>query len=104
MSCTSPSPILRVAQRLDVGMIVIGSHGHGRLHAMLVGSVAGAVLRGSKVPVLVAPRLPSCRDMGELAPFALWEEARPTGSLAWYDAYNAVKHDRERNFSRATLE
>ena len=47
--------ILREAERLDAAMIVLGSHGHGRLHAMLVGSVAAGVLRGAKVPVLVVP-------------------------------------------------
>ncbi len=47
--------ILREAGRLEVAMIVLGSHGHGRLHAMLVGSVASGVLRGAKVPVLVVP-------------------------------------------------
>jgi hypothetical protein len=36
-------------------------------------------------------------------PFAGWDASQATGSLPWYDAYNAVKHDREANFSRATL-
>jgi hypothetical protein len=39
-----------------------------------------------------------------IAPFATWNDASPTQSLPWYDAYNAVKHDREDNFQRATLE
>jgi len=47
--------ILREAERLHAGVIVLGSHGHGRLHALLVGSVAEGVLRGAKVPVLVVP-------------------------------------------------
>lgn len=38
-----------------------------------------------------------------VAPFRDWDDSRPTQSLAWYDAYNAVKHDRESNFHRATL-
>ncbi len=37
-------------------------------------------------------------------PFAGWEREQATASLAWYDAYNAVKHDREQNSHRATLE
>jgi hypothetical protein len=41
--------------------------------------------------------------LGEITPFATWDEERPTASLPWYDAYNAAKHDRELNFARATL-
>jgi hypothetical protein len=37
-------------------------------------------------------------------PFAGWQEPKnPTKDLPWFDAYNAVKHDRERNFNQATL-
>jgi len=50
--------ILREAERLGAGIIVLGSHGHGRLYTLLVGSVAEGVLRGAKVPVLVVPRTP----------------------------------------------
>jgi hypothetical protein len=38
-----------------------------------------------------------------IAPFESWEPSAPTQSLAWYDAYSATKHDREVNFSAATL-
>jgi hypothetical protein len=41
--------------------------------------------------------------MPELVPFSSWDASKPTESLSWYSAYNAVKHDRESNFSRATL-
>jgi hypothetical protein len=38
------------------------------------------------------------------APFEKWgTSGKPTQELEWYDAYNAVKHDREANFERATL-
>src|SRR3984957_18024538 len=44
------------------------------------------------------PWLPSVR------PFAGWgSSGKPTQDLAWYDAYNAVKHNRESEFARATL-
>ena len=39
----------------------------------------------------------------ELAPFAAWDKARPTESLAWYTSYNATKHNRELHLDRATL-
>lgn len=47
--------ILHEAERLGAVVTVIGSHGHGRLHDVLVGSVTAAVLRGAKGPVLVVP-------------------------------------------------
>ena len=47
--------ILDEAARLHADVIVIGSHGHGRLHGILAGSVTSGVLRGAKVPVLVVP-------------------------------------------------
>ncbi|MDC5321638.1 hypothetical protein [Acinetobacter sp. AKBS16] len=37
-------------------------------------------------------------------PFINWDTTRPTQSLAWYDAYNKTKHDRNNAFSYATLE
>ena len=36
-------------------------------------------------------------------PFGNWDCGAPTESLDWYTAYNAVKHDWEAEFSRATL-
>lgn len=36
-------------------------------------------------------------------PFRNWDESEPTKSLAWYDAYNAVKHKRSDNFHHANL-
>lgn len=38
-----------------------------------------------------------------LAPFRGWNAGQPTQSLTWYDAYNKVKHDREKNFRDAAL-
>jgi nucleotide-binding universal stress UspA family protein len=47
--------ILTEASRLDVDMIVMGSHGRGAMVRLLVGSVSEAVLYGSARPVLVVP-------------------------------------------------
>ncbi len=44
------------------------------------------------------PRLSAFR------PFAGWDTSAPTSSLPFYDAYNAVKHDRQKEFQRASLE
>lgn len=37
-------------------------------------------------------------------PFKGWDITNPTLSLSWYASYNAVKHDGELQFSKATLE
>jgi hypothetical protein len=47
--------------------------------------------------------LPFYPWLGAVRPFEGWRRDLPTKSLTWYDAYNAVKHDREGHFSRATL-
>lgn len=48
-------------------------------------------------------RLAHTPEYPPLRPFATWDSSAPTKSLSWYDAYNAAKHDRERNFSSAQL-
>jgi len=51
-----------------------------------------------QVTLLMYPQL------SPIAPFAKWSSSKPSQSLHWYDAYNAVKHDREKQFHRATLQ
>ncbi len=51
--------ILREASKLRVDMIVVGSHGYGAVHKLLVGSVSENVLRKATAPVLVVPTRPS---------------------------------------------
>jgi len=43
-----------LAEDLDVGLIVMGSHGRGDLTALLLGSVAHKLVHLSKRPVLIA--------------------------------------------------
>ncbi|MFN8163669.1 MAG: universal stress protein [Solirubrobacterales bacterium] len=45
--------ILRIAEEGGHDLIVMGSHGHGRVHRALIGSVSERVLRTSAVPVLL---------------------------------------------------
>jgi nucleotide-binding universal stress UspA family protein len=45
--------IVAHAQRIGADTIVIGSHGRGGLERVLLGSVAEALMRASRVPVLV---------------------------------------------------
>lgn len=47
--------ILEVADRIDAETIAVGSHGHGGMHDLMVGSVSKALLRRSTRPVLVVP-------------------------------------------------
>ncbi len=47
--------ILGQGKKLGVDLIVVGSHGHGALRQMLVGSVSEGVIRGATCPVLVVP-------------------------------------------------
>ncbi|WP_146125643.1 hypothetical protein [Burkholderia ambifaria] len=43
-------------------------------------------------------------DTESFSPFREWNATSPTQSLRWYNAYNAVKHNRELEFEKATLE
>jgi nucleotide-binding universal stress UspA family protein len=43
------------AERLGADYIVLGSHGHGALYELLIGSTAADLLKHSPCPVLVVP-------------------------------------------------
>ena len=47
--------LIAEAGKLEAGLIVLGSHGHGAVYDLLVGSVAEGVVRRSTVPVLLVP-------------------------------------------------
>lgn len=47
--------ILEQAENLDIDIIVMGSHGHGLLRKVLLGSVTEAVLRDALCNVLIVP-------------------------------------------------
>ena len=47
--------ILHTATEQNAELIMMGSHGHGALYELLVGSVTAGVLKGAKCPVLVVP-------------------------------------------------
>lgn len=42
-------------KKLQIDMIVLGSHGHSRLYDLIVGSVCEYTLRNAKIPMLVIP-------------------------------------------------
>ncbi len=45
--------VVNLAEELDVGFIVVGSHGHGLLVRSLLGSPADSIVRHAHCPVLV---------------------------------------------------
>jgi len=47
--------VLKEAERLDAAMIILGSHGHGAVYDLLVGSACEGIVRKSARPVLVIP-------------------------------------------------
>lgn len=47
--------ILLEADRLGADLIVVGSHGHGAVYDLLIGSISEGVVRRASVPVLVVP-------------------------------------------------
>jgi nucleotide-binding universal stress UspA family protein len=47
--------ILDEASKLNIDLIVVGSHGHGAVYHLVVGSVSEGVLHRSSCPVLVVP-------------------------------------------------
>ena len=49
--------LLEEIESLEIDLLVVGSHGHGRLYDVLLGSTSDGLLRRSKRPVLVVPSL-----------------------------------------------
>lgn len=47
--------ILQESNKLEVDMVVVGSHGHGAVHDFIIGSASKGVLKRSSCPVLVIP-------------------------------------------------
>jgi nucleotide-binding universal stress UspA family protein len=56
--CWGDSPadeILRAAEEEKTDLLVMATHGHGALRRAIIGSVASAVARGARCPVLLVP-------------------------------------------------
>jgi len=47
--------IIAEADRIDAATIVVGSHGHGALRTLLLGSVSHGIVRHSSRPVVIVP-------------------------------------------------
>jgi nucleotide-binding universal stress UspA family protein len=48
-------PIVELAQKADVDLLVIGNRGHGPLAGMFLGSVALRLIQNAPFPVLMVP-------------------------------------------------
>jgi nucleotide-binding universal stress UspA family protein len=64
--------IVETAGEVGCDLIVMGAHGHGRLHHALIGSTSDAVLRATELPVLLmrACRAEPAADPASTAPVA----------------------------------
>jgi nucleotide-binding universal stress UspA family protein len=47
--------LVEQAIKLKARMLIVGSHGHGRVHNVLVGNTTNGLIRQASVPVLVIP-------------------------------------------------
>jgi nucleotide-binding universal stress UspA family protein len=47
--------ILNKIKKFNIDMVVMGTHGHGSLYSMLMGSVSTGVLKSTKCPILFVP-------------------------------------------------
>ena len=54
----SVEKILHAAGEQQAAWIVMGSHGHGAIYELLVGSVTHGVMKGAKCPVVIVPAPP----------------------------------------------
>ena len=46
---------LKKADSLKAGLIVVGTHGHGAVYDVLIGSYSAGIIRKSRLPVLIVP-------------------------------------------------
>jgi nucleotide-binding universal stress UspA family protein len=82
---SSPWPALAIvdyARTAHVDLIVLGTHGHGRIGELVLGSVAAKVVRHAPCPVLTTRRLqPSVAEADAAEPAAQRaRESRPRGT------------------------
>lgn len=52
---TEVDAIIEAASTSGAGLIILGSHGHGALYHLLVGSVSEGVVRKASCPVVIVP-------------------------------------------------
>jgi len=55
LNCGSKPLIPDPEEFPQADMIVVGSHGHGAVYDVLIGSYSAGIIRGSELPVVVVP-------------------------------------------------
>lgn len=60
--------LMAESERLNADLLVLGSHGHGLMHRVLLGSVSQALLQKSHIPVMVIPHGASPTSLPEADP------------------------------------
>lgn len=95
--------LLHAADAAGADLIVTGTHGHGFLSRMLLGSVATGLVRGAKCSVLVVPRAEY--ELGEHGGTAGAEHPLPPKRIALRDWAPRLEEFTKRNTGRrANLE
>lgn len=62
LQATRVEDLLAECERVQADMIIVGSHGHGALYNLLVGSITAQVLKKAPCPVLVVPSDPAAES------------------------------------------
>ena len=57
--------LLAECRRVEADLILVGTHGHGALYNLVVGTVTDGVLKNPPCPVLVVPQLPEPASTSE---------------------------------------
>jgi len=70
--------ILRAADQNAADLIMLTSHGRGRLPNLIMGSVTDKVVRASTLPVLVVRRQSLESELPREPEFSLYESTHPT--------------------------
>jgi nucleotide-binding universal stress UspA family protein len=95
--------LIRTAAALSAGLIVVGTHGRGRIARALVGSVANEVVAKANCPVLVVRGIDhrtteALADVEPACPACEARRAATDGAQAWCDRH-AEHHPRAHVYS-----
>lgn len=94
--------ITRLAAELDADLIVVGTHGHGGLKKLVLGSVADEVIRTAHAPVIIARTKdwsahPAVPKIDPACPRCLEVRRESRGKELWCEQHTAV-HGRRHTY------
>lgn len=76
--CNVVHEILSAVDELQIDLIIMGSHGHGALYDLFVGSTARSLLYSTKTPTLIVPGEAPKETLHETAYTGEWSEQMAT--------------------------